>query len=254
MHKLIIANWKMNPDSVGRAVRLARAEDKKGVVIAPPFPFLPAVYKVLRKSRLGAQDAFWIPKGAHTGEVSAHQLKHLRVQYVIVGHSERRALGETERMVNKKVKAALAEGITVILCVGEPWSVRKRGLSVAKRFVARQLRADLRGIENWKLKIGNLIIAYEPVWAIGSGKADKPAETAEMAKYIKEFSIFNFLRPRRESSTKSGQFSIRVLYGGSVTPGNAALFFREKGIDGALVGGASLSPKQFGEIVASAKV
>lgn len=235
MRKLIIANWKMNPDSPGRALRLARFEDKKGVVIAPPFPFLGAVGAVLRRAKLGAQDAFWLPKGAHTGEVSVHQLRHLRVAYVILGHSERRALGESDVMVNQKVKATLAEGLTPILCVGEPWSVRKKGIPAAKRFVKNQLQKDL---ENCKLRIENLIIAYEPVWAIGTGRADKPSDTVEMVKFVK-----NLL------TTHYSLLTPRVLYGGSVTAKNAAAFLNRPEIDGALVGGASLKPGEFKKIV-----
>lgn len=226
MNKLIIANWKMNPDSVGRALRLARAEDKKGAVIAPPFPFLVEVGSMLRRAELGAQDAFWVPKGAYTGEVSAHQLRHLRVAYVIVGHSERRAQGESDIEVNRKVKAVLAEGLTPVLCVGEPWSVRRGGLAAAKRFVARQLRAALKGVSSRRV-----IVAYEPIWAIGTGRADDPAEVAVMARLIKKHGVRG------------------VLYGGSVTARNAGVFLRERAIDGALVGAASLKSRSFQNIV-----
>lgn len=240
--KLIIANWKLNPMTVKEAVQLARAEDKAGVVIAPPFPFLKEVGAVLKRAQLGAQDAFWIAKGAYTGEVSASQLKRLQVSHIIVGHSERRALGETDAMVNRKVKAIFAEGLVVVLCIGEPWNIRKKGLSAAKRFVATQLRAGLVGITSRDLTAKNLIIAYEPVWAIGTGKADVPSESAEMARFIKKLLVI------------SHKSSVKVLYGGSVTAVNAALFLKERMIDGALVGGTSLSPKRFKEIIASAKV
>jgi triosephosphate isomerase len=232
MQKLIIANWKMNPATVREAVKLARAEDKRSVVVAPPFPFLKDVGAALKRARLGAQDVFWLPYGAYTGEVSARQLKRTLVSYVILGHSERRALGETDREVQKKVKAALAEGLTPVLCVGEPWNVRKKGLAAAQRYVATQLRAALRGTASTK----RVIVAYEPVWAIGTGKADKPSDTATMARSIKRFRVG------------------RVLYGGSVTPKNAPAFFRENSIDGALVGGASLRPRDFMKIITAAHV
>ncbi|MDP3975199.1 MAG: triose-phosphate isomerase [Candidatus Jorgensenbacteria bacterium] len=242
MKKLIVANWKMNPATVAQAIRLARAEDAPGVVIAPPFPFLGAVRKVLKKSHLGAQDAFWIPKGAYTGKVSAHQLKHLRVMYVIIGHSERRALGDTDEIVNKKVKAAFKEGLKVVLCVGEPRTVRRQGIGAAKRFVAAQLKKGLTGTKNLKLKTKNLIVAYEPVWAIGSGTADKPAEAAAMARFVKDF-----------LKTKNYKLTTLVLYGGSVTSRNAAAFLGQEEIDGALVGGASLSSQQLRKIIFAAR-
>lgn len=232
----------MNPMTAQEAMQLARAEDKAGVVIAPPFPFLKEVGAVLKRAQLGAQDAFWIAKGAYTGEVSASQLKRIQVSHIIVGHSERRALGETDAMVNRKAKAILAEGLAAVFCIGEPWNIRRKGLSAAKRFVAAQLRAGLARVTSRDLTAKNLIIAYEPVWAIGTGKADVPSESAEMANFIKSF--------LKAKNPKSG---IRVLYGGSVTAANATRFLKERMIDGALVGGASLAPKQFNAIVSAAK-
>lgn len=237
-HKLIIANWKLNPMTVREAVRLARAEDRKGVIVAPPFPFLDALGTALKRAQLGAQDVFFEAKGAYTGGVAPAMLASLGVRYVIIGHSERRALGETDAIVGKKVKAALAEGLTPVICVGEPWSVRKRRLAAAKRFVSKQLSSALKGV-----RARNVIIAYEPVWAIGSGKADEPAEAAAMARFIKKF-----LAPHTHRLTP------RVLYGGSVTPHNAAAFLRESSIDGALVGGASLRPRDFMKIITAAHV
>ncbi|MFH0806476.1 MAG: triose-phosphate isomerase [Candidatus Brennerbacteria bacterium] len=236
MKKLVVANWKLNPKTEKEAVRLALAEDKLNVVIAPPFPFLSAVGKVLKRAKLGAQDAFYEAEGAFTGAVSPSMLRSLGVRYVIVGHSERRADGESDATVAKKVSAAERAGLAVILCVGEPWSVRKKGITAAKQFVKMQLSADLKKVRS------PLIVAYEPIWAIGSGKADKPEEAAEMAQFIKSFLV------------KRSKLKVRVLYGGSVSPKNAESFFKGKGIDGALVGGSSLSLKQFREIVASAKV
>ena len=231
MKKLIIANWKMNPQTAREAVKLARAEDRKGVVIAPPFPFIEDVGKILKRAKLGAQDAFWVAQGAYTGEVSPRQLKRARVSYVIVAHSERRALGETDAMVGKKVSAVLTEGLTPVVCVGEPWSVRKKGLAGAKRYVARQLRAALKGISAKRV-----IVAYEPLWAIGTGKADRPAEAAAMAMFIKHFKVGC------------------VLYGGSVTSKNASAFLRERALAGALVGGASLHPRDFAKIIVATNV
>ncbi len=241
MSKLLIANWKMNPQTEAEAVRLARAEDAPNVVVAPPFPFLRAVGGVLRKAALGAQDVFWEPRGAFTGEVSPTMLKRLGVRYVIVGHSEQRQLGETDAMVNRKVLSSLEAGLGVILCVGEGSGARAHGFGAAQRFVAAQLRADLRGV---KVARGSLSIAYEPLWAISTARsanykdnADTPEDAAAMIDHIR-----TFVRAR---------LGVRplVFYGGSVNGGNAARFLGNRGIDGALVGGASLNSKEFIYIV-----
>lgn len=242
MNKLIVANWKMNPVSESEAVRLAKSCDEKNVVICPPFPFLGAIKNVLRKADLGAQDVFWqnpIPGGAFTGEVSINMLKKIGATHVVLGHSERRSyLGETDEMINEKLKAAIAFGLKVILCVGEPLSIRREGLKAAENFVKSQLTKDLKGIENLKLKIDNLVIAYEPLWAIGTGKAEKPEESAAMTNFIKGF-----------LSTKTYNLKPHVLYGGSVTSANSERIFEQTEIDGALVGGASLKSEEFKKII-----
>ncbi len=223
---MIVANWKMNPATLREAMGLARLSDRKGVVIAPPFVFLEAVGKVLEKAVLGAQD---------TGEVSWRELKNFGVKYVIVGHSERRALGETDRTVNKKVKAALAHDLKVILCVGEPkrkLGVKNNELRKTKRYIKGQLEKDLAGIQN------SLIIAYEPIWAIGTGKNDTPKNASEMAGFIKQFFNSKFIIQNS-----------KVLYGGSVNGKNAKSFLKARDIDGLLVGGASLKPKEFKKIM-----
>jgi triosephosphate isomerase (TIM) len=241
MKKLIIANWKMNPATEKEAVRLARSEDFKNVVIAPPFPYLSAVKRVLKKSALGAQDVFWEKDGAYTGGVSAGQLKKMGVKYVIIGHSERRSLGETDEIINKKVKTALKEGLKVILCVGEPKrgaGNRKQELKKAKSYIRRQLQKDIKGISKNKDQMSNIIVAYEPIWAIGTGRADKPNKTVEMVEFIKRLMVISY------------KLRIKVLYGGSVKARNAARFLGQMEIDGALVGGASLKPAEFRKIVA----
>lgn len=230
MKKLIVANWKMNPLSEKEAIRLAKACDLPRVTIAPPFVFLAALKKILKKARLGAQDAFFEKQGPYTGEISFGELNDFGVKDVIIGHSERRALGETDVLINKKIKALLETHFRVILCVGEPFSVRKKGLNAAKKFVAKQLLADLRGMK----KFDNLTVAYEPIWAIGSGKNDDPKEAAQMADAIKSL------------------IKTPVLYGGSVNAKNIRGFLRERSIDGALVGGASLKPAEFIKIVKAA--
>ncbi|MEK7181403.1 MAG: triose-phosphate isomerase [Patescibacteria group bacterium] len=252
MSKLIVANWKMNPSSESEAVRLAKSYDEKGVVICPPFTFLSAVRQSLRKADLGAQDVFWenpIPGGAFTGEVSISMLKKIGASYIIIGHSERRKyLGETDEMINKKVLATLGFGLKLILCVGESLSVKKEGFDTAKNYIKKQLRQGLKGFYNLKPSAGsgsssggttqNLIVAYEPIWAIGTGKPDNPADSAEMAKFIK-----NLL------SSRFAIRDLRVVYGGSVTSSNAERIFEHSEIDGALVGGASLKAEEFKKII-----
>ena len=243
MKKILAFNWKMNPTALEEAISLAKASDYSGVIIMPPFIFLEEVGEILKRANLGAQDVFWenppAGGGAFTGEVSGTELKNLGVEYVIVGHSERRQkLNETDAMINKKVLAGMEAGLKVILCVGESLLIRRRGKKAVENFIKNQLQKDLKGIENLKFKIENLMIAYEPVWAIGAGYSDTPEDAAEMIKYVKEFLISNF------------QFSnIKVLYGGSVDSKNIENFVKYKDIDGFLVGGASLKPEEINEII-----
>jgi triosephosphate isomerase len=210
------------------------------VVIAPPFPFLQAVAGVLRKSKLGAQDLFWEEKGARTGEVSPVMLKNLCVAYCIIGHSERRALGETDEMINKKIKAALKNRIVPVLAIGE-----KKRMPEAKmrRVIETQLKKNLNGIS--KVAFQNGVIAYEPVWAIGTGLSATPEHARKALSIIQE-------TLRRLWKTKN--IPTRILYGGSVNAKNAAPFISKSGggMQGMLVGGASLNPKEFIGIIKSA--
>jgi triosephosphate isomerase len=246
MKKLIVANWKLNPDSLKEAehmfASLAKASVPSGVeaVIAPPYPYLAAAKLAFRGSdyKLGAQDVFWAEGGAFTGEVSVRMLKHLGVKYVIAGHSERRRfLKETDEEVAEKVKAILEGGLTAILCVGEPASVRNRGKAAAKKFVLEQLK-DAFALSPELKK--HLVIAYEPVWAISTmgpdAKEDSPQDAADIIEHIKEF-----------LSLKTGVMP-RVLYGGSVSSKNIGYFLAENTIDGSLVGRASLDAKEFQKI------
>ena len=246
---VIIANWKSNPDSPGRAVLLARKIDRgitkyrnTEVVIAPPFPFLSPVRAVLKKSKLGAQNTFWSDCGPFTGEVSWHQLKHLGVSHVIVGHSERKIyLGETDEMINKKVKATLEHGITPILCVGE----RERKNSEIPDIVGEQLKNALVGIK--KSFIKNLIVAYEPIWAISTmpgARPDTPDNAFRTMVYIRR--TLAGLYGRRAADL------IRIIYGGSVNSSNITPFLTEGKMEGALVGGASLNPEEFIKIIGQA--
>lgn len=241
--KLIVANWKENPKTTARALQLFNAVAKvrsrrANVVICPPYIFLDEItraYKHLRSKKslaIGAEDVFWQEQGPFTGGVGPKMLASLGVRYVIVGHSERRKwFKETDAMVNKKIKLAVSDGLTAILCVGEPLAVRKKGARAAEAFVKSQLKKDLQNVRR-----GDIIIAYEPIWAIGTGQNDIPEDAAAMARYIKK------------TVTKSlGR--VRVLYGGSVNGANASDYVQLKEIDGALVGGASLKAAEFKKII-----
>ena len=265
MPKLIIANWKSNPRTSREAIRLAQ-ESVKGapknvaVVLCPPLAFLEPLSRLLKaksytlNASLGSQDLFWQPDGPYTGEVSWEQLKKLGVSYAILGHSERRRLvGETDEMVNKKVIAALENGITPILCVGESWEVHKKGPAATKKFVATQLKKDLDGVYTLKAISHKLVMTYEPVWAIstsrgakGKNNADTPANAAAMIRFIKSLLAKTF----QASSFKLQDASF--IYGGSVNPKNAKGFLAEGDIEGALVGGASLKPAEFRAILKTA--
>lgn len=206
MKPLIVANWKMNPENEKGAKLLFNAVKKTGAVICPPFVYLRSLapYKWL-----GAQDVFWEKEGAYTGEISPAMLKDLGCKYVIVGHSERRKyFKETNEIINKKLKAALKAGLTPILCI-----------------------SDQKEIPHGFSKKG--IIAYEPIWAIGTGKACDVEEAEKMRLSIK----------------KVVSKDIRILYGGSVNSKNAAPYIKQAGFDGLLVGGASLDAKEFVDLI-----
>ncbi|MDO8516245.1 MAG: triose-phosphate isomerase [bacterium] len=255
MQKLVVANWKMHNPPLGPWKRF-RAPKNVKTVICPPFPYLMSVKRAIKGSALGAQNLFWEnPKGggAFTGEISANMLTGLGVEYVIIGHSEsRKFFHETDEEVNKKVRVALAAGLKVILCVGESWAMRKKGFPAAKKFVAKQLKYDLRGLSSvvGRLPVrsqaqagkSSVTIAYEPIWAIGTGKADSPENAAEMVQFIKK-TLF----------AKPYSLNPAVLYGGSVNPKNARAFLSRKEIDGALVGGASVHAKDFAKIIKTIK-
>ncbi|MBI2122179.1 MAG: triose-phosphate isomerase [Candidatus Sungbacteria bacterium] len=249
MHRpLIIANWKSNPLTLKEALDLARGAEEAArrfrgaeIVVAPPFLFAIEVSKLLKYAKLGAQDAFW-SDGPYTGEVSWRQLKKIGVCYVILGHSSRRAeLGETDDVVNKKLKAVLGGGLLPVLCIGE---FRRKGNTVPP-IVGLQLKKALKGIKKSQLK--NLVIAYEPVWAISTmpgARADTPQSAERAIKYLRD--AISRIYGRKAAH------EIRMLYGGSVSSKNARDFLSHPGIDGALVGGASLRPQEFGEIISRA--
>lgn len=250
MRKLLAANWKENPKSEKEALALFRGirNGNKGlrvsVVVCPPFVFLPKISDEFKKTKsnknllLGAQDVFWEESGPFTGEVGPAMLKSLGARYAIIGHSERRKwLHETDEMINKKVKLSLSDGLNVILCVGEPLEVRRKGNAAASAFIKNQLKKDLAGISGSSMGRGAMTIAYEPIWAIGTGKSDNPADAAHIIASIK-----------KELKSKGLKKPI-VLYGGSVTSRNVADFVQLDEIDGALVGGASLQAAEFKKMI-----
>lgn len=236
MKKIIIFNWKMN---LADFIRVDK-NNKIKIVVCPPFTHIEKVKNLLSsKIKLGAQNCFWENQGAYTGEISPTMLKNLGVEYVIIGHSERRKyLDETDEMINKKVLAALKARLKVILCIGEDLKIRRRGKKAIKNFIENQLQKDLKGISNLKSYILNLIIAYEPIWAIGTGNPCRPEDALEMIKFIKKF-----------LSVKCQMSSVNVLYGGSVDSKNIKNFVKYPEIDGALVGGASLKIKEVKKII-----
>lgn len=247
---LIVGNWKMNAnhlESIQMVQKLSyrlEGEDyeRVEVVVAPPFTSLRSIQLVLEQDHipvlLGAQNVHWADSGAYTGEISPGMLAKLGVRHVIVGHSERREhFGETDEMVNKKAKAVIGSDMAVIVCVGETLEEREAGQ--AEDVVSSQLQGALRGIS---LEDGSaLSIAYEPVWAIGSGRTALPDDAGLIAGLIRRQLV------DRLNSEVAQQ--VRILYGGSVNPGNIKDFMAKTDIDGALVGGASLDSDKFAAIV-----
>ncbi|MFN8596076.1 MAG: triose-phosphate isomerase [Anaerolineae bacterium] len=242
----IAGNWKMNKNPA-EAIELVRElrrliidVDSVEVAVCPPFVALSVVADALAGSKIkvGAQNMHWEEKGAFTGEVSAHMLKGL-VDYVIIGHSERRQyFGETDETVNKRVKAALAKGLTPIMCVGETLTQYEAGETA--RVVSTQMKGGLAGLTAEQAQ--SIVIAYEPVWAIGTGKAATGAGANSVI-------ALNVRGPLSEMFGESVAQAVRVQYGGSVTPANIAEFMGMPDIDGGLVGGASLKAADFAEIV-----
>ena len=244
----IAGNWKMNTTVTEAEKLVYEMLDKlDGIevvekVLCPPFVSLVAINMMLQDSsiKLGAQNMYFETEGAYTGEISPPMLREL-CEFVILGHSERRwNFGETDEIVNKKVKAALANKLQPILCVGERFEDNEAGKT--EEVVNRQVTAALGGIEPVILSIAqNLVIAYEPVWAIGTGKAASGGQAAATIQFIRDVlaKLWN----------KSIAQDLRILYGGSVTSQNIAEFISQPEIDGALVGGASLKAEEFLSIV-----
>ena len=242
--RLVVGNWKMHKtvsealELVQQFAKLASPSHTVDVVLAPPFTALQAVAEASRAHSflLAGQNMFWEDKGPYTGEVSPPMLTELGCKYVILGHSERRThFGERDEGINKKVHAALRHGLRPILCVGESPQERDSGLT--KTVVTRQLQTGLSEVS--ADQVSTAVIAYEPVWAIGTGRAASPAQAKE---------VHSILRAVLNQCWGVGA-EIRILYGGSVTPDNAQGFFAEPEVDGALVGGACLNPASFATIL-----
>ncbi len=246
---VIAANWKMHKTHheaqlfiEGLRNRLQdRDYENVEIVVCPPFTSLRTVQTTIDGDdlaiALGAQDVHWEEQGAFTGEVSAAMLQKLNVSFVIVGHSERREFfGETDETVNKKVKAVLSHGLTPIVCVGETNQERESGETEDK--IRTQLEGGLKGLK--PDQVGTLVIAYEPIWAIGTGLTASKEDAQE---------TISFIRATVKDRFKEAAERLRIQYGGSVKPGNIAELMNQPDIDGALVGGASLDPEDFSSIV-----
>lgn len=244
--KLIAGNWKMYK-TVTEAMELVQGlkdkvkdVDDVEVVVAPPFPSLTEVHKALQGSNivLSAQNLFYEQEGAYTGEVSGEMLKASGCRYVIVGHSERREyFHETDDIINKKVHAGLNAGLSVIFCLGESLQEREKGKTF--EVVDRQIRSGLA--QCGEKEMADIVVAYEPIWAIGTGMTATTEQANEVHAYIRKL-LSEIIHPETASRT-------RILYGGSVKPSNARELMTQEDIDGALVGGASLKVESFSEIV-----
>lgn len=242
--KIIAGNWKMNLDineskQLIENIKNSEFDKDKEVIIFPPYVSLQLAEEELKDTdiKLGAQNLCQYDDGAYTGEVSAKMLKALGVDSVLVGHSERRTIfSENDQVINTKVKQGLENGLRVVLCLGESEDIREEAKH--EDFVREQILKDLDKIE---AKIGQLIIAYEPIWAIGTGKTCDPKDAEKMCKFIRDqlASLYG-----QEFAEKT-----RILYGGSVKPENAKELLEKENIDGALVGGASLDSKKFLDII-----
>ncbi len=249
MRKSIIAgNWKMNT-SVDEAVRLGgeveracAGLDAVEIVLCPPFISLDVVGRALRDGtlKLGAQNVHWEPDGAHTGEISAKMLRDLGCDYVIVGHSERRMnLGETDERINRKIHAVLEQDMRPILCVGETWEQREAGRT--ESVVREQVERAIAGLEG---SLDGTVIAYEPVWAIGTGRSATTEQAQDAHALIRGLI--------RRLSGPAVADAMRIQYGGSVKPANAKELFAQPDVDGGLIGGASLVADSFQQIVTAA--
>ena len=244
---VIAGNWKMHKTvdealTFLKTLRSGNLPGKVETVICAPYPALPALVEAAEGSGIGigAQNLHWAEEGAYTGEVSARMLTDIGVRYAIIGHSERRAyFAETDETVNRKGKTALQHGLVPILCVGE--SLEEREQERTKQVVREQIVRALEGLGSEEVK--RVILAYEPIWAIGTGRASTAEDAGEVIGFIR--------RTVADLYDQQVANEVRMLYGGSVKPDNIEAFLAEAEIDGALVGGASLDPESFRQLIAA---
>jgi triosephosphate isomerase (TIM) len=247
--KIIAGNWKMNMNFhqsqklVSEILNGLGKDNRTEVILCPPFTSLSEVNSLLKDTqvKLGAQNVYYEESGAYTAEISADMLKSVGCEYVILGHSERRVIfNESDELINKKIKTAIAKEIKPIFCVGELLEQRESGETM--KVVSSQIEMGLEGITAEQMK--NIIIAYEPVWAIGTGKTATPEQAQEVHSLIRELVSKKYLSSVAEN--------LIIQYGGSVKPDNASELLSQEDIDGALVGGACLKADSFLSIIASA--
>ena len=246
---IIAGNWKLN-NTISEAVelitgikRLVADTTDVEIIVAPTFTALAAVYEVIQESNisLAAQDVYWENSGAFTGEISPPMLKDVRCEYVIIGHSERRQFfAETNESVNLKTKAALTTDLKPIICVGEQLEDREAGNT--EKIIEAHVSGGIKDLSTDQML--SCVIAYEPVWAIGTGKTATPKQAQEVHAYIRQLIS--------EAYTDEIANQVRIQYGGSVKPDNAAELMSQPDVDGALVGGASLQADSFAQIIKSA--
>ena len=243
----IAGNWKMNktiPEAielVSKLKEIIEAIETGEILIIPPFTALSEIRKVITgsKIKIGAQNIFWEESGAFTGEISPLMIKDVGCEYVLIGHSERRRyFGEDDRIVNLKIKSALTHSLNPIFCLGETLEEREAGKTLIR--IHNQIEEGLKDIE----EIENIIIAYEPVWAIGTGKTATPQQAQEVHRFIRQ-------KLEKKYGNKKASCAI-ILYGGSVKPENTYSLIKEEDIDGALIGGASLKVDSFVKIIEEA--
>ena len=245
---LFVANWKCNPTTLREArnlflgiVKKIKKTRQKEIVICPPFVYLWPLLKLNKSKKvvLGAQNLFFEEKGPFTGEISPKMLKDLGCRYVIVGHSERRMLGESDEIINKKIKIALKFKLTPILCIGENLKEKENNESFLR--IESQIKKSLHKIP--KKKLAEIVLAYEPIWAIGTGKPSLVDEVLSVVIFIKKLfkNFFGFKKTEK----------ISILYGGSVDFQNAKNYLEEAGVNGLLIGGSSLESQKFLQIISS---
>jgi len=249
--KIVAGNWKMNNDlksSINLISGIKNGLEGKSistkVIICPPFTSLETANALLKGTEisLGAQNMYYAESGAYTGEISAQMLKSVGCEYVIIGHSERRTIfKETDEIINLKLKAAIKNNLKPIFCIGETLEEREKGVTF--KIIQHQINIGLQNISEEELK--EVIIAYEPVWAIGTGKNATPEQAQEVHHFIRELITKSFSLNAAEN--------LIIQYGGSVKPENAGILMSQPDIDGALVGGACLDPESFIKIIMSAE-